>query len=512
MACGNRAGQAEVSEPASQVSQVHTQHTQAHGGAKEARTVQAPRGAGSLPTVATVLGAHARASARGSGRGATLGGSSCSAQVDALGAETANNAPARRGCGSTSNALSWRTLPPQSCGGALGLPKAADSNAVGHPPRGGTAAPSARPAATPPPTPASRRTPHRPCRAQAHQVGSSRSAHRRRRRQRRRRRARWARTSRHRRSERRSARAGAAAASRWQQRREREAVGWSQPPGAWLTSRHRPRPRPQARAAAWARAGASRGRAPHAAAPAAKAAQRRAARRAAKAQPRAAARRKPRRRRSGATRPGPAARRWRPARRLAAARRTAPPVRACTAAGCARAETALPRAVAGSCTAQARGRARHACRAAIASDPRCRGRRARPSCAGRSGTSHRAPEKPTGQSHVPAHSSQTPRVKQAGSPQRLDAAEERMRSVACERRELCTAPSRSQELPATRVPTAITLLRVGTRGRQRSRAHQRSWHHRGSLGAAARDGCARSRVRGSRAAKLRVARAPAGRR
>ena len=38
----------------------------------------------------------------------------------------------------------------------------------------------------------------------------------------------------------------------------------------------------------------------------------------------------------------------------------------------------------------------------------------------------------------------------------------------------------------------LTLLRVGTRGRQRSRAHQRSWHHRGSLGAAARDGCARS--------------------
>ena len=58
----------------------------------------------------------------------------------------------------------------------------------------------------------------------------------------------------------------------------------------------------------------------------------------------------------------------------------------------------------------------------------------------------------------------------------------------------------------------VTLLRVGTRGRQRPRAHQRSWHHRGSLGAAARDGCARSRVRGSRAAKLRVARAPAGRR
>ena len=38
----------------------------------------------------------------------------------------------------------------------------------------------------------------------------------------------------------------------------------------------------------------------------------------------------------------------------------------------------------------------------------------------------------------------------------------------------------------------VTLLRVGTRGRQRPRAHQRSWHHRGSLGAAARDGCARS--------------------
>ena len=35
-----------------------------------------------------------------------------------------------------------------------------------------------------------------------------------------------------------------------------------------------------------------------------------------------------------------------------------------------------------------------------------------------------------GQSHVPAHSSQTPRLEQAGSPQRLEAAEERMRSGA----------------------------------------------------------------------------------
>ena len=157
-------------------------------------------------------------------------------------------------------------------------------------------------------------------------------------------------------------------------------MGWRQPPGAWPTSRIRPRPRPPARDAAWARAGASRGRAPHAAAPAAKADPRRAARRAAKAPRRAAARRAPRQRRSGATRPGRAGRRRRPARRPAAARRTAPPVRACTAAGCARAETALPRAAAGRRTALARGRARHACRVAIATRPRSRGRRARPSC------------------------------------------------------------------------------------------------------------------------------------
>ena len=39
-----------------------------------------------------------------------------------------------------------------------------------------------------------------------------------------------------------------------------------------------------------------------------------------------------------------------------------------------------------------------------------------------------------GQSHVPAHSSQTPRVEQAGSPQRLEAVEERMRSRDCQLR------------------------------------------------------------------------------
>ena len=70
--------------------------------------------------------------------------------------------------------------------------------------------------------------------------------------------------------------------------------------------------------------------------------------------------------------------------------------------------------------------------------------------------------------------------------------EARLRGVWGVRR-VESAPCRGGRSCGLQAPRPwVTLLRVGTRGRQRPRAHQRSWHHRGSLGAAARDGCARS--------------------
>lgn len=54
-----------------------------------------------------------------------------------------------------------------------------------------------------------------------------------------------------------------------------------------------------------------------------------------------------------------------------------------------------------------------------------------------------------GQSHVPAHSSQTPRVEQAGSPQRLEAVEERMRSRDCQLRVAHSYPVAQSKLVPT---------------------------------------------------------------